>query len=67
MSFQKELVKDIYKLSSSFSSYEKYALVQQINRAAVSVASIKKSNISTTFIYFKTVNNLTFIKSIFVE
>jgi len=33
----KELVKDIYKLSSSFPSDEKYALVQQINRAAVSV------------------------------
>jgi four helix bundle protein len=49
----KELVKDIYKLSSSFPSDEKYALVQQINRAAVSVASniasIKKSNISTIF------------------
>ncbi len=35
----KELVKDIYKLSSSFPPDEKYALVQQINRAAVSVAS----------------------------
>ncbi|MEA2041004.1 MAG: four helix bundle protein [Bacteroidota bacterium] len=35
----KELVKDIYKLSSSFPSDEKYALVQQTNRAAVSVAS----------------------------
>ncbi len=35
----KELVKDIYKLSSSFPSDEKYALVQQINKAAVSVAS----------------------------
>jgi four helix bundle protein len=35
----KELVKGIYKLSSSFPSGEKYALVQQINRAAVSVAS----------------------------
>jgi four helix bundle protein len=35
----KELVKDIYKLSSSFPSDEKYALVQQINRAAVSVVS----------------------------
>lgn len=35
----KELVKDIYKLSGSFPSGEKYALVQQINRAAVSVAS----------------------------
>ncbi len=31
----KELVKDIYKLSSSFPSDEKYALVQQINKAAV--------------------------------
>jgi four helix bundle protein len=35
----KELVKDIYNLSSSFPSDERYALVQQINRAAVSVAS----------------------------
>jgi len=35
----KELVKDIYKLSSSFPSDEKYALVQQINKATVSVAS----------------------------
>ena len=35
----KALVKDIYKLSSSFPSDEKYALVQQINKAAVSVAS----------------------------
>ncbi len=35
----KELVKDIYKLSSSFPSDENYARVQQINRAAVSVAS----------------------------
>ena|GEM_PF-513227 len=35
----KELVKDIYKLSSSFPSDEKYALVQQINKAAVSVTS----------------------------
>ena len=35
----KELVKDIYELSSSFPSNEKYALVQQINRSAVSVAS----------------------------
>ena len=33
------MVKHIYKLSSSFPSDEKYALVQQINRAAVSVAS----------------------------
>jgi len=36
---QKELVKDIYKLSSSFPPDEKYALVQQIKKAAVSVAS----------------------------
>ena len=35
----KELVKDIYKLSSSFPSDEKYALVEQINKATVSVAS----------------------------
>jgi len=35
----KALVKDIYKLSSSFPPDEKYALVQQINKAAVSVAS----------------------------
>jgi len=35
----KALVKDIYKFSSSFSSDEEYALVQQINKAAVSVAS----------------------------
>ena len=35
----KELVKDIYKLSSSFPSDEKYSLVQQKNIAAVSVAS----------------------------
>jgi len=35
----KALVKNIYKLSSSFSSDEKYALVQQINKAAVSVAA----------------------------
>ena len=35
----KELVKDIYKLSSSFPSDEKFAFVQQINIAAVSVAS----------------------------
>ena len=38
----KELVKDIYKLSSSFPSGEKYALVQQINRAAVSCINQKK-------------------------
>ncbi len=35
----KELVRDIYKLSSSFPPDKKYALVQQINKAAVSVAS----------------------------
>ncbi len=35
----KELVKDIYKLSSSFPPDKKHALVQQINKAAVSVAS----------------------------
>ena len=35
----KELVKDVYKLSSFFPSDEKYVLVQQINRAAISVAS----------------------------
>jgi len=35
----KALEKDIYKLSSSFSLDEKYALVQQINKAVVSVAS----------------------------
>ncbi len=35
----KELVKDINKLSSSFPQDEKYALVHQINKAAVSVAS----------------------------
>jgi len=35
----KALVRDIYKLSSSFPSDEKHALVQQINKAAVSVAS----------------------------
>ena len=35
----KALVKDIYKLSSSFPSDEKYALVQQINKVAVSVAT----------------------------
>ncbi len=35
----KELVKDIYKLSSSHPQDEKYALVQQINKAAVSVSS----------------------------
>ncbi|WP_016778084.1 four helix bundle protein [Anaerophaga thermohalophila] len=45
----KELVKDIYKLSGFPPSDGKIALVQQINRAAVSVASIKKGNISTTF------------------
>jgi len=33
------LVKDIYKLCSSFPSDEKYALVQQINKVAVSVAT----------------------------
>jgi len=33
------LVKDIYKSSSSFPSDEKYALVEQINKATVSVAS----------------------------
>ena len=35
----KALVKDIYKLNSSFPSDEKYALVQQKNIVAVSVAS----------------------------
>jgi len=35
----KALVKDIYKLSSSFPSNDKYARVQQINKAAFSVAS----------------------------
>jgi len=34
----KELVKDIYKLSRSFPWDEKYALAQQLNKAAVSVA-----------------------------
>ena len=33
------MAKDIYKLISSFPSGEKYALIQQINKAAVSVAS----------------------------
>ncbi|MGD9978808.1 MAG: four helix bundle protein [Bacteroidales bacterium] len=33
----KELVKDIYKLSCSFPSGGKYALVLQTNRAAVSI------------------------------
>ena len=33
------MVKDIYKLSSSFPSNEKYVLVQQINKAAVPVVS----------------------------
>ena len=33
------MVKDIYKLSSSFPSDEKYVLVQQINKAAVPVVS----------------------------
>jgi len=33
------LEKDIYRLSSSFPLDEKYALVQQINKAVVSVAS----------------------------
>ena len=37
----KELVKDICKFSSSFPPDEKYALVQQINKAAVSVAANK--------------------------
>jgi len=32
------LVKDIYKLSSSFPPDEKYALVKQINKGGVSVA-----------------------------
>lgn len=35
----KELVKAVYNLSSFFPSEEKYALVQQNNKAAVSVAS----------------------------
>ena len=35
----KALVRDIYKLSSSFPSDEKHALVQQINKAAISVTS----------------------------
>jgi len=34
----KALVKDIYKLSSSFPPDEKYALVKQINKGGVSVA-----------------------------
>ena len=46
----KELVKDIYKLSSSFPSDEKYALVLQINRAEVSIFQQYLNNISTTFI-----------------
>ena len=46
----KELVKDIYKLSSSFTSDEKYALVLQINRAAVSIFKQYLNNISTIFI-----------------
>ena len=41
----KELVKDIYKLSSSFTSDEKYALVLQINRAAVSIFKQYLNNI----------------------
>ena len=45
----KELVKDIYKLSSSFPSDEKYALVLQINRAEVSIFQQYLNNISTTF------------------
>jgi len=35
----KALVKDFYKLSSPFPPAEKYALVQQINKVAVLVAS----------------------------
>jgi len=46
----KELVKDIYKLSSYFPSDEKYALVLQINRAVVSIFQQYLNNISTTFI-----------------
>jgi len=45
----KELVKEIYKLSSSFPADEKYALVLQINRAAVSIVKQYLNNISTTF------------------
>jgi four helix bundle protein len=41
----KELVKDIYKLSSSFPADEKYALVLQINRAAVSIVKQYLNNI----------------------
>ncbi|MEA2042075.1 MAG: four helix bundle protein [Bacteroidota bacterium] len=37
--FSKELVKDIYELSRSFTSDEKDAFVQKINRAVVSVTS----------------------------
>ena len=46
----KELVKDIYKLSSSFPSDEKYALVLQINRAVVSIFKQYFNHISTAFI-----------------
>jgi len=46
----KELVKDIYKLSSSFPSDEMYAHVLQINRAAVSIFQQYLNHISTTFI-----------------
>ena len=35
----KDFVKDIYKLTRQFPSEERYALVSQMNRAAVSVAS----------------------------
>jgi len=45
----KELVKDIYKLSSYFPLDEKQAQVQQINRAAVSIFQPHFNNISTTF------------------
>ena len=45
----KELVKDIYKLRSSFPSDEKYAFVLQINRAAASIFLQYLNNISTTF------------------
>jgi four helix bundle protein len=35
----KDLVLDIYKLTETFSIQEKYGLISQINRAAISVAS----------------------------
>ena len=62
----KALEKDIYKLSSSFPLDEKYALVQQINKAAVSVASNIAEGISRSG-YHEKIHFINISYSAFIE